>query len=96
MCKNLRYQLRAIEEAKRTTPHIVKVYDVHDPVDNLIGIIEVINETELEIKSVNEFGELKHHDHVRHGYENDRLYDPWYVVRLLDLDPFMAKLIAMD
>lgn len=59
MCRNLGNRIKAIEEAKRTTPNIVEVYDSYDDGIDLVSIVEILDKSTARIMEVNRLGELE-------------------------------------
>lgn len=73
MCRNLAARMRAIEEARGNTPHVIEVYDTYDPsVPDLVALIEVMDESVALVKSVNRYGELELHRVVPHWDDPSR------------------------
>ena len=89
MCRNLTDRLKAIESAKRETPHIIEVYDTYDDGTNLVGIVEILNETTARVMEVNRCGELEQFKRVP-IYDEPDFYA---VCRLCGMDPRFTRIV---
>ena len=89
MCKNLSARIRAIEEARANTPHVIEVYDTCTEVDDLVAIIEVMDESVALVKDVNREGRLELFKVV--PYWNDPSFRR--IAELCGVDPRFARIV---
>jgi len=64
MCRNKHAQNRAIEDAKRRTPNVIRVYDTGDGYD-LVGLVLLLDATTAQLRTVHADGSTSFFDEVK-------------------------------
>ena len=89
MCRNLNSRLKAIESAKRISPHVLKVYDTYSDGNDLVALVCVFDETTAAVYDVDRYGEIEHERNIPVWDEPG----DWQLCRTLGLDPRFTRIV---